>query len=102
MSSRRAGVDLCYGRPRAVADPARSCVPRPGARRNRLALWPGGGPLIVTLAQTRVAADKKTAWAMVVSQCARKGGLYNYYRQDEAGRGFILIAPFESKPVKPE
>ena len=54
---------------------------------------------------TRLTASypaKKTAWAMVVSQCARKGGLYNYYRQDEAGRGFILIAPFESKPVKPE
>ena len=45
---------------------------------------------------------KKTAWAMVVSQVVRKAGLFNYYRQDEAGRGFILVAPFEAKPVKPE
>ena len=45
---------------------------------------------------------KKTAWALVVSQCVRQAGLYNSYRQDEAGRGFVLVAPFEPKVVPPE
>jgi len=46
--------------------------------------------------------SKQTAWAMVVSHCVRQSGLYNHYRQDEAGRGFILVAPFEPKAVKRE
>lgn len=41
--------------------------------------------------------QRKVAWAMVVSQCVREAKLYNYYRQDEAGRGFVLVAPFEPK-----
>jgi len=45
---------------------------------------------------------KKTAWAVVVSQCVRKAGLYNTFRQDEAGRGFVLVAPFDPKKVVPE
>ena len=45
---------------------------------------------------------KRTAWALVVSHLVRKSKLYNHYRQDEAGRGFILVAPFEPKVVKPE
>ncbi len=45
---------------------------------------------------------KKTAWALVVSQCVRQAGLYNSYRQDEAGRGFVLVAPFEPKLIPPE
>ena len=45
---------------------------------------------------------KKTAWALVISACVRPSGLYNHYRQDEAGRGFMLIAPFEAKAVVPE
>lgn len=45
---------------------------------------------------------KKTAWALVVSQCVRQVGLYNSYRQDEAGRGFVLVAPFVPLVIKPE
>ena len=45
---------------------------------------------------------KRTAWALVVSQCVRHAGLYNSYRQDEAGRGFVLVAPFEPKVILPE
>ncbi len=45
---------------------------------------------------------KRTAWALVVSQCVRQAGLYNSYRQDEAGRGFILVAPFVPVVVNPE
>lgn len=44
--------------------------------------------------------QRKTAWAMVVSQCVREAKLYNYYRQDEAGRGFVLVGPFEPKLPK--
>ena len=45
---------------------------------------------------------KRTAWALVVSQCVRQAGLYNSYRQDETGRGFILVAPFEPQVLPPE
>ena len=45
---------------------------------------------------------KRTAWALVVSQCVRQAGLYNSYRQDEAGRGFVLVAPFEPKALPAE
>ena len=45
---------------------------------------------------------KRTAWALVVSQCVRQAGLYNSYRQDEAGRGFVLVAPFEPQVIPPE
>jgi hypothetical protein len=45
---------------------------------------------------------KRTAWALVVSQCVRQAGLYNSYRQDEAGKGFVLVAPFEPKVVPAE
>lgn len=45
---------------------------------------------------------KRTAWALVVSQCVRQAGLYNSYRQDEIGRGFILVTPFEPKVLPPE
>lgn len=44
--------------------------------------------------------QRKVAWALVISQCVREAKLYNYYRQDEAGRGFILVAPFEPKLSK--
>ena len=46
--------------------------------------------------------SKKVAWALVVSHCVRQSGLYNHYRQDEAGRGFVLVAPFEPKAAKRE
>ncbi len=46
--------------------------------------------------------SKRTAWALVMSQCVRQAGLHNSYRQDEAGRGFVLVAPFEAKVTKPE
>lgn len=46
--------------------------------------------------------QKRSAWALVVTQCVRKVGLYNYYRQDEAGLGFVVIAPYEPKVRKPE
>lgn len=46
--------------------------------------------------------SKKTAWALVMSQCVRQAGLHNRYRQDEAGRGFVLVAPFEAKVTQPE
>lgn len=47
-------------------------------------------------------APREIAWALVVSQVARQSGLYNYYRQDETGRGFVLIAPFEIKTTPKE
>ena len=46
--------------------------------------------------------QKRSAWALVVTKCVRKAGLHNYYRQDEAGLGFVVIAPFEPKVVKPQ
>ncbi len=45
---------------------------------------------------------KKVAWALVVSQCVRQSRLHNSYRQDEAGLGFILVAPLETKRLPPE
>ncbi len=45
---------------------------------------------------------KRTAWAIVVSQSVRKAGLHNFYRQDEAGLGFVVIAPYEPKVMKPQ
>lgn len=42
---------------------------------------------------------RETSWAVVVSQCVRDAKLFNYYRQDEAGLGFILVTPFETTPV---
>ena len=51
---------------------------------------------------TASSPQKRSAWAIVVTKCVRKAGLYNYYRQDEAGLGFVVIAPFEPKVVKPQ
>ncbi|MFO1006334.1 MAG: hypothetical protein U0929_10280 [Planctomycetaceae bacterium] len=48
---------------------------------------------------TASSPQKRSAWAVVVTQCVRKVGLYNYYRQDEAGLGFLVIAPYEPKAV---
>lgn len=48
---------------------------------------------------TASSPQKRSAWAVVVTQCVRKVGLYNYYRQDEAGLGFLVIAPYEPKAI---
>lgn len=55
----------------------------------------------VDVSQIQVSySQRKVAWALVISQCVREAKLYNYYRQDEAGLGFVLIAPFEPKPAE--
>lgn len=51
---------------------------------------------------TASSEQKRSAWAVVITQCVRKAGLYNYFRQDEAGLGFVVIAPYEPKVRKPE
>jgi hypothetical protein len=43
--------------------------------------------------------QKKTAWVLVLQSALTGTGLLPHIRIDEAGRGFILVAPFESKSV---
>jgi len=43
--------------------------------------------------------EKKTAWVLILQAALTGTGLQAHIRIDEAGRGFVLIAPFESKSV---
>jgi len=43
--------------------------------------------------------QKKTAWVLVLQSALAGTGLVPHIRVDEAGRGFILIAPFESRAI---
>jgi hypothetical protein len=43
--------------------------------------------------------QKKTAWILVLQSALTGTGLLPHIRIDEAGRGFLVIAPFESKSV---
>ncbi len=43
---------------------------------------------------------KHTAWVMVISSSVRKVGLDYQIRQDEAGRGFVLVTPFVPKAAE--
>ncbi|QDT55546.1 hypothetical protein Pan44_35900 [Caulifigura coniformis] len=43
--------------------------------------------------------QKKTAWVLVLQSALAGTGLVPHIRVDEAGRGFIFIAPFESRAI---
>jgi hypothetical protein len=43
--------------------------------------------------------QKKTAWVLVLEAALTGTGLLRHIRIDEAGRGFVLIGPYESKSV---
>jgi hypothetical protein len=43
--------------------------------------------------------EKKTAWILILKSALTGTGLLPHIRIDEAGRGFVLVAPFESKSV---
>jgi hypothetical protein len=43
--------------------------------------------------------QKKTAWVLILQSALTGTGLLPHIRIDEAGRGFVLVAPFESKSV---
>jgi hypothetical protein len=43
--------------------------------------------------------QRKTAWVLVLQSTLAGTGLVPHIRVDEAGRGFILIAPFESRSM---
>jgi hypothetical protein len=45
-------------------------------------------------------AQKRTAWILVLKSAIGPTGLLAHFRLDEAGKAFLLLAPFEQAPVK--